>query len=1731
MPKPPRTTRTTGKRKKTPATLRSTSGAGFDFEDLISAWLMVKMLAGEPSPATGGNGVQLQAQVSAMGWHVDDLLLVSQNPDGMARLAISAKGNVQVTAAGFPEEFVERVWTQWRDPAGLMDRRQDHLALVTRAPHPVFDPAWYEIKNACEGSDNALAVARISGNPNQRRVFESVLKAAPRPADGDAIELIRHLHVIPLDLHADHSETRGASVTMLRRLLTTGDAHEAENLWNFLVEIAGDIRTKRGTLTLQELWSSLRPKFSLKDHPDYASDWNTLAGITSDNKDRIETTLPSSHALKRSDETERVLSALREHPVLELSGESGSGKSALLKCIADEHLADWSHVWVQPEDLRDLLSARRRPQLPLRHPLEQVLGATAKPRNLLVIDSAERIPPDEQKAVRQLVETLVPPAAHLDSLWRVVIVSQSSDGFFTARRVHREQLGALAPSEVKDAVRSTGRLSWLVAHGDTIDALTNLKTLAWVIQANLDVTDAAGPAHYAMIADRLWSFWTNDQHDVQVLAMQLALKEADFQRSFPVSEMGVAELSAFKTRPAELPLRVTRLNRIEFEHDLAADLARFQWLKQYASEPARWTHLAGNPLWSSALRMLGQFLLREPSGSRTGWDDALDAADATGPSTVGNLLLDALCLDPEAERFLAERSDLLFENTAAYLQRLLKRFAHIATVPRGVTGGDAPLGIHMDARFRMVTVGRWLPMLRYLAAQRNRLNGVVSVALAELIEMWLTQLPREGSNGQPIPFRRELAHIALDMARTVQAEKASGVMYIDSSPSLYTAPLSAIGDLPDEIGTWALEMSGRRKRDAGVETRVTEARRAQEVTHTQRMATSPEYKRRHDAARRIPPTLSSIREHLSPWPLGPQLEVERSFRDACLQRGLHHVVAIDPVLATELVLALIIEESPEREDMRDYHDPNLGLEAARDGYPTAFWKSPFLTFLAMSADAALSALAALVEFCTSRWADQIRGAQTITLAVPGQPSRDFIGDGNVLGWGQASSHRNGHMYSALDALEYWLTLQIDADVDVTPIVERLLRETHSVAMLGVLCNVAKYRPALLAGPLAPLLTSPKLYFWDAARVKSIAYSFQGHQWLHYGESIFQAMKRWVLAPRRRTSLAQVAVDSVLDDSDLATWLKATISNWAAPADPKEHLELKALRAQLDADNYPARVPLDRSSREFVMPPDVQAEIDDWGSSHAPTVQVLTLPRQCEQRLQQGRALSEDECAFLYSELTRYDSVPTIEEDFKERARLAVAATLLVLGGEWLDRSLGAREKAEAVVSHAVAAVDSDDERSAAMRFGATGEDLKFAAVAIVGEWIRTEGDPAWERLLLRLLTSFDRGGTPAVVAECYKHRDALRASWWRLLEISVMWAALASLSPRYGDHESTGRRWSGWRERLIGLPVWKVDATIAKLRVRRLAEGVHRLDYRRQLRAFSQNGDRLGRKPEKCRGPGLDTLVLESAFGWLLEASGTGNWSVDVELTARLWAHEVDWARRKSERDSDLDLPGDGLGYDVVRALAHLAASDVTGLSKAAWQPVMELGPAAERAVHHFINSLFLELLQGADPLHFEEVWSELLDYALSPHWQGTASVYRAGRLVGELLGFGHESALERLTAQVAVRHANAYEHWAERYLEQDDDCIVGLSTFVASDVGSAIRPTACVWVAAALDSADSRRDRVGPTLIDLCNVALSKDAALIVKDETYRRSLLRIAEWLAIHNSGPAMVLQEQIRKLRTLQ
>lgn len=1741
-----------GGAKRATATLRSTSGAGFEFEDLISAWQLVKALSGEHAPGIRGVVTQVQAQVSTLGWHIDDLLLTAQATGAPRRLAISVKGNLQVTAAGLPADFVSRAWRQWRDQQGPFDRATDGLALVTLGTHQVFDSAWREVKNACSGADATLAMSRIRSNKSQSGVFDSVQKPGSASAE-ETIELIRRLHVLPTDLQFAHSDSETQAIAQCRRLLASGHDDEAQALWTGLLNVAKDVRLRSGTITIPNLLSLLRSQFDLRHHPDFERDWGTLLNVTADHKARIETELPSGCALPRTVERASLQAAVANNPVTVVFGESGSGKSALVKLVLDGSYPSWNQVWFGPENLKTALSAARRSTLPLTHELSHVLNATVKPQNVLVIDSAERIDPGEFVVIRQLLQAILSNAGdEVEDVWRVVIVTQTQswiegeEAILGGRKAHLVEVEALKSEAVKLALQSSPTLSWLVAHDDTIRALTNLRTLAWVIKAGAVLgANAGGLTSHTAIADRLWKHWTSGREDVQALMMRLAQREASFERSFALTELEPVDTATFRSRPEELPLRLNEgTNRIEFEHDLAADWARFQFLKQIWADTPRWTTLAVNPFWTNALRMLGQFLLRQPAETGTAWDVAFGRAELGTSALAGDILLDALCLDPNAEHFLTERVDLLLDNDAKHFTRLLLRFHHISTVAtRGEMGLSAAVSLYVEAQYRSVVFGRWWPILRFLIAQRGRIAGLVLPALAKVIETWLTKTPRLLSNGTPMPFRLEMAGMALAMARTVQVEKGHGVMYLMSESSLYTAPLAGAADLPTEVRNWALELAGRREADATVRGRIAEVQLQKARVHAERLKTDALYKSRHEVRDQIPHSLGSIRERLPPWPLGASKKVDIDFRTACIKRnGIHFLMRAQPELAAEVLLALIIEDEPEREYRSSRFEIDLGLEFPDDAYPTAFWKSPFFAFLQLAPETALTSLIALVNFCTERWVAEVMNGRAgsprrVTLQLADGSEKIFLGSWQVFGWPQSSDLHNGNLYCALDALERWFALRLDAGEDIATDIERILREGNSSALVSVLLNVAKYRPSLLTGPLAPLLTFPDLFFWDSARVGQVGNNFIGWSFLQGGQAIFDFARDWTLAPHRCEKFVDVVVRLLLADNDVALRIQALLPTWAPPGDPKEALEFKLLTAELDQANYPtvANPTTGAETRGFVCPDELSIEVQSWQTANAPTTTFLLMPDWCERRLRGGQPLTDEEAAYLFNLLQECVAGGEDEDDdLKSKCRFAAASTLVTLGGAWLAENPGVQEHALELVRTGVAAIASTGEEFRGRRIGTLRDELKFVAYAVMHLWLGDgDGVREWEAAVLRLLTSGDMRATAVVVGVAYANRERLGTAWWRLLRAGVFWSGLIMLAPRHGDGDGAERAWGVWLARFRRFPLRGLTAKPDDLNFKRVVAGLERLDFQRRTRLYNAGDQPWRGKPKREQGYSLDSDFLGVLFDWLIEGDGSGDLDLDTRLALLIWDYDATRAKSGAEKKhGEYDLPSQNLGYDILLKLGALSITAPEGEARAVWEPVLSHGPAAHYALGRFILGLFLRLGKGDDPVAFECVWRATVEYGLAADWSQYGLWFHGERLICDLLGFGNEDALSRLDPAAALRMKDAYERWGATHLARDEECVTRFCRFLTTNFAAPLRLDGLRWIAAMLKEREPSglwyREGTGDALVELVAATLSSEAQALSQDTRALQSLMEITAALVAKNISSALALQERIKQLR---
>ncbi len=227
----------------------------------------------------------------------------------------------------------------------------------------------------------------------------------------------------------------------------------------------------------------------------------------------------------------------------------------------------------------------------------------------------------------------------------------------------------------------------------------------------------------------------------------------------------------------------------------------------------------------------------------------------------------------------------------------------------------------------------------------------------------------------------------------------------------------------------------------------------------------------------------------SPLPDGPWGRVDSAFQKLCLGGdALEPLVLSNPQVAKEVLLALLIEDQEARNSFDSISD-NLGAAVFFDWFPPLFFRGPLLFFLKNRPEDGLKFILRFVNFITEVWASRhVRPNQSpIGVSIPFQDGeRKWLGTGDVYYWYRDQSNCPDSVVVALMALEKWLYDELEANRDISPFIEVILRESKSLSFAGLLSAVGRKEPTLFRGPLQPLLGVSNFLIWELDDSRSTA---------------------------------------------------------------------------------------------------------------------------------------------------------------------------------------------------------------------------------------------------------------------------------------------------------------------------------------------------------------------------------------------------------------------------------------------------------------------------------------------------------------------------------------------------------------------------------------------------------------------------------------------------------------------
>ena len=433
----------------------SAARAGFNFQDKVSGFLAVHMLANIPIEIldlpTGNTPIRIDLETTAP---VDDIL-VSTSGEGLCFLNVKStvtnSNNPKSHLGSVIDQFV-RLWIACRSGHGPqhwqrpLSRERDRLMLITSPKRSAsFTRSFSSVLARIADRNSLHPVEMIAATKHERRVYDAVLslvRTAARRHWGEEFsdsEMASLLGMVRTSLLYLDGTDKSNSLNLLRQSVVESPS-DTENAWLQVVSFCQTLAERRSGADRTALRTSLRRRgVRLLGIPEMRADIRRLEHATEQELANLEhlacLDVPTANGSKRFEIRRSVTQVLTEHAPntsMLVIGEPGSGKSGSIYSAARQLVSNGFPVVAIAVDRHPMSSLDAlRNDLQLEHEFLDVLqNWPSERRGVLFIDAldASRGGPSDrlfQDLIRGVVER-VPN-------WNVVASIRSFDLKFGAR--------------------------------------------------------------------------------------------------------------------------------------------------------------------------------------------------------------------------------------------------------------------------------------------------------------------------------------------------------------------------------------------------------------------------------------------------------------------------------------------------------------------------------------------------------------------------------------------------------------------------------------------------------------------------------------------------------------------------------------------------------------------------------------------------------------------------------------------------------------------------------------------------------------------------------------------------------------------------------------------------------------------------------------------------------------------------------------------------------------------------------------------------------------------------------------------------------------------------------------------------------------------------------------------------------------------------------------------------
>ena len=728
-----------------------TGPAGAHFEAQVVAHYLLSMLASASPRGLPGTTIdRIECQRASDGRPLDDIIVHAHDTQGIpAVLEIQVKRSITFAPADPVFRQVVSQIVKASNRADFWTSRYELAVATSQTSRKITGPLQDVLTWARQLGEAETFFARIerhgAASEDMRafvQAFRTHLLEFGFGDDNARIwQLLRRLQILVYDFTAEGSDSRVLAMERAVHVLSREDGARAGALWTSLIEHAIGIAASGGDTTFDRLRQHLQVLgFRFQGERRWGAARAALAEDTraalADIGDRI-----GNVTLSRHQRTALVYSALDAARYVEIRGDAGVGKSAILKHAAQQFVTEAPIIVLRPGRTTPRGWAAMRAQLQFDGTAHELLSDLASAGGTtLFIDNLNAFDDEERTTVCDLVRE----AATVLGL-SIVVTTRLNAGFEEANWLPADALahlgradpivvGEVSATEVTELREAAPHLAPLLSESHAARGVArNLFRLSRLASRIVD-----GPLPRSEI-DMAEEWWRNadgradanlrERARVLTTVAEQALTRAE---PFEVADLSAPAIDALVTSQT---LRNTGHDRVAFWHDVLREWAIANRLNAEPTalerlpldRPASATLARGVELWA---RMT---LERSEDGGR--WDALLTRLTQRGIHGSWRRAVLLAVVRSEVGPELVTRAGLtLLRDDAAVLRELIRVVIAVDTQPfsellsvAGIDPTIVPLNFFVPSGPSWYHLVSWLLLLG---------DGLPAAAIPDVVDLY-----------------------------------------------------------------------------------------------------------------------------------------------------------------------------------------------------------------------------------------------------------------------------------------------------------------------------------------------------------------------------------------------------------------------------------------------------------------------------------------------------------------------------------------------------------------------------------------------------------------------------------------------------------------------------------------------------------------------------------------------------------------------------------------------------------------------------------------------------------------------------------------------------------------------------------------------------------------------------------------------------------------------------------